>query len=459
MTWTRRDFLRAGLVGGGAALAAPWARHLARAEGSECPRYLFVVEGNGFEPVTVLCDSARSALDGAMAAPVGSERWWYGRYRHDSPLELDTPDLASAISLGALADHGMVDQATVLLGLSSRIVGGGHSGQHGALSSTRTIAGRPGGVTIDAHLAALPAVRQDTPFDAIRVGVGSGRPIDFGTCAYGPGRSAPVILDPTAAYQFAYGAFGDGDARLAFERRDRMLRFAAEDLSRTASAFTGNASESEKLATYGGSIESLLETQERLRSMDVLAPPPPAEGLAPIARLGALLDLAADALIDGLTNVAVVGSGTGGGFSLTYSSISGTGRHDMQHSSARDPAMLQAVHQVTAAQVGEIARVARRLSDAGILERTVIVYIGDNGEQHHSTASEFPILMLGGTALGLRGGGRTIAFPGVSSPGHRQISNLWNTLGYLAGQDLDDFGGEEGDLRVAHGPLGTLLTS
>lgn len=455
----RRDFLRVA-AGASAAAALPLTRRLARAEGADCPRYLFIVEGNGFEPASVLCDSARAALDETMDAPVGSDRWWYRRYRHGAPIELATPDLGSAIALGPLADAGLIDQATVLLGLSSRIVGGGHSGYHGALSSTRTIGGKPGGQTIDAHLAALESVRQDAPFDAFRVGVDpGGRPIDFGTCAYDEGKAAPVILQPDAAYQFAYGAFATGDAARAFDRRDRMLRFAAEDLAAAEAAFTGNPTEQAKLGTYGESIAALLDTQERLRGMrdSVVAPPPPASGLAPLARFGAMLDLAVSTLIDGLSNVAVVGSGSGGAFSLTYSSVSSTGRHDMQHQSASSPAMLQAIRDVNHAQVAAIAAAARRLADAGLLERTVVVWVGDNGEQHHSTASEFPVLLLGGSAVGLRRGGRTVLYPGVGSSANRQLSNLWNTLGYLAGESLDLFGGEEGDLRMAPGPLDALL--
>ncbi len=455
----RRDFLRVA-AGATAAAALPLGHRMARAEVADCPRYLFIVEGNGFEPASVLCDSARAAIDETMDAPVGSDRWWYRRYRHGAPIDLETPDLASAIALGPLADEGLVDEATVLLGLSSRIVGGGHSGYHGALSSTRTIGGKPGGETIDAHLAALESIRQDTPFDAFRVGVDpGGRPIDFGTCAYGEARAAPVILQPDAAYQFAYGAFATGDAARAFDRRDRMLQFAAEDLAAAERAFTGNPTEQAKLGTYGESIAALLETQERLRTMrgSVVAPPPPGNGLAPLARFGAMLDLAVSTLIDGLSNVAVVGSGSGGAFSLTYSSISSTGRHDMQHQSGGNAAMLQAIRDVNTAQVAAIAAAARRLDDAGMLDRTIIVWVGDNGEQHHSTASEFPVLLLGGSAVGLRGGGRTVVYPGAESGDNRQLSNLWNTLGYLAGERLDTFGGEEGDLRKAPGPLEELL--
>lgn len=462
----RREFLELSAAAAAAA-ALPFATRSSADEG-DAPRFLFVVEGNGFEPASVLCDSAREAMDEIAGEPIARSRWWYNRYRNDAPVELATPDLAtsrylsetfgSAFPLEPLTEEGVADDATVLLGLSSRIVGGGHSGFHGALSSTRTIGGRPGGPTIDALLAALPHVRGETPFDAYRVGVGGGSAIDFGTCAYDRARPAPLILDVASAYEFAYGAFTEGDARLAFERRDRMLRFAATDLAAAERTFSGNARELAKLGTYGESIASLLESQERLRGMDVVAPPAPATDLSPIPRFEALVDLATSTLIDGLAPVAVVGSGTGGAFGLHYTTISATARHDMQHGSGGDPALLDAIRQVNRAQVGAIARAARRLRDAGMLERTVIVWIGDNGEQHHSTASEFPVLLLGGSALGLRRGGRTVIYPGIGSPGHRQVSNLWNTLGYAAGHALDDFGGEEGDLRSAFGPLDEMLT-
>ena len=104
---------------------------------------------------------------------------------------------------------------------------------------------------------------------------------------------------------------------------------------------------------------------------------------------------------------------------------------------------------------------ARRLADTPdpasgtMLDHTVIAYVSDNGEQHHSTASEFPTLLIGGSALGL-GGGRTIVYPGMQSPGHRQLSNLWNTFGHFAGDDLNTFG-SEGPTRIAEGPLTELM--
>jgi hypothetical protein len=94
--------------------------------------------------------------------------------------------------------------------------------------------------------------------------------------------------------------------------------------------------------------------------------------------------------------------------------------------------------------------------EGSMLDHTLIVYVGDNGEQHHSSAREFPVLLIGGGALGMNAGGRTVVYPGLDDPEHRQLSNLWNTVGYLAGYEVDDFG-SEGPSRVQQGPLHELL--
>lgn len=457
----RRDLLKA-------ALALPLASRFARADAATAPRFLFIVEGNGFEPASVLCDSARAALDGALTGgAVARDRWWYNRAKHTAPMVVPAPDLGrssylqqqfgTAFPLEALETQGLVQDATVVLGLSARIVGGGHVGLHGALASARSNGGQPGGPTIDAWLAAQPSVRGVTPFEAFRVAVGSSTSINFGLSAFGRGRPAPVIRDLQAAYQFAYGAFLHGSSRVAFDRQNRMLAFAAGDVSASQAAFTGNALEAAKLDSYAQAIAELQLSQSRLQLMTVAAPTAPASGLSPLEAFDASLDLAVSTLLDGLTSVAVVGSGTGGDFGLTYSTISSTGRHDMQHQSGGTPAMLDAIRRVNHAQVTSIAKAARRLKDAGQLGRTVIVWVGDNGEQHHSTSSEFPVLLLGGQAVGLAPGGRTVIYPGVNARENRQLSNLWNTLGHVAGQDLNEFGGEAGGLRKAPGPLEELM--
>lgn len=465
MNISRRSWLKAIGLGAGSALLGPLLTRIARAQGIAPRRFLFVVEGNCFEPITLLGAPARAAIDATLVAPMpATERWWYRRYRHDAPLVVDG-GLATAPALINLGD--IADRACVVYGLSSKITGGGHSALHGVLSSARTTAGRAGGPTIDAWLAARPEVRQDTPFDAVRLGVDNdpARPLDFGTCAYAAGKSAPVLLQPDSAWQALFGSVADaGDA---FARRGAQLDFAVADVNASLAAFTGGSAERAKLEAYLDALETLQTRRGRLTEiapqLRAARPEQTPAAATVLGRFRQQLDLAAAALVGGLTNVCVVGCGTGGSFGVTYPEvIAGIGRHDLHHTSAGVPAHLAAIHTVTRMQVDAIADIARRLAatpdlDGGaVLDNTAIVYIGDNGEQHHSTASEFPVLIIGGESSGLRTGGRTLVYPGLGSAGHRQVSNLWNTLGHVAGVELDAFG-TEGPTRVAPGPLGELM--
>ncbi len=465
-TFSRRTLLRGGALSVGAALLSPLLSRLARAD--DAPRrFVFVVEGNCFEPVTCLSDATRAAIDATTSSPLGSKRWWYRDYAHESVIDLPSAGLTTARSLAPLGD--LASRATVLLGLSSRVAGGGHSARHGALSSSRTVGGAPGGVTIDAWLASQAELCGDAPFDAIRLGVGTGRPLDFGTCAYGRDKPAPMILDPATAYATLFGGATDGASRERFMERGGLLDFARDDVNAALASFRGDSIERAKLEQYLASVERLRGRHERMVELSLGLTPPAAPEENPLYGTGDALDvfaaqmeLATAALLGDLTNVCVIGSGTGGDFGLRYGSVSSVGRHDMHHGSGASAELLDAVHTVTERQVAEIARLASTLAatpETGggtMLDHTVIVYVSDNGEQHHSTASEFPVLLLGGESLGLASGGRSLVYPGLESPNHRQLSNLWNTLGHLGGLELNDFG-EEGPTRVAPGPLGELL--
>jgi hypothetical protein len=473
----RREILKMFGLGAGGLVLAPLLTRIARAGGAPARRFVFVVEGNGFEPVTMLSNSARAAIDARATAPIGEDRWWPDKAGHETTLDIPG-DLASASALGALAGSAdvpsLLPHAAVVLGLSSRIVNGGHSAEHGVLSSTRTIAGVAGGTTIDALLASLAQVRAEAPFDAVRLGVAPDvtKALDFGTCAFDRGASAPLILQPKAAHDLLFGSVASAAGQRAFTRRNELLDFAAADVRAALAAFSGTSVERAKLEAYLASLEVLSARQSRIIALrDTLAAARPTdpssdaryESESVFERLGAQLDVAAAALIGGLTHVCVVGCGTGGDFNVSYpADVAGESRHVLHHGSGADATLAAQIHDITRRQVDLVASLARRLlavpEDGGtMLDHTVIVYIGDNGEQHHSQALEFPVLLLGGRALGLRTGGRSVVYPGVRiARTHRQLSNLWNTLGHLAGIELNAFG-REGPNRIAEGPLSELM--
>lgn len=378
-----------------------------------------------------------------------------------------------------------------MLGLSSWIAGGGHSTYFGALSSSRSTPTRPAGPTIDAWLAERADVRGATPFDAVRVGVGDrGGILANYTCAFAAERSAPVTLDPLLAYNNLFGFLPGSSGAASFARRSLQLDFALADADAALATFGSNSRERAKLEAY---LESLVVIRQRQDDLAAIAaaidpndpstafPAPEDPATNPLYGTGDHFDLlqaqfenVTAALLGGLSNVAVITSGTGDHFGyMDYARVVqrhpgvpvGIGRHDLHHAAgggadATGP-YVYTIHDVTREHVVMIAALARALEavpegDGTMLDHTAIVYLSDNGEQHHGTASEWPALIVGGGALGLRTAGRTVVYPGPEDAGHRQLSNLFNTFGYAAGEDLDDFG-LEGNTRLAPGPLSELL--
>jgi hypothetical protein len=474
--FTRRRFVEAAGFGAGAAIVAPFMRSIAHTQeaNTSSMRFVIVVEGNCFEPITVLSAAARSELEAASTGDLEAHRWFTRSYTHDAPLLISDSGLGSARALDPLVgDDSRLDlqsESAVVFGLSSLVAGGGHTTHHGALSCTRSTQSSPGGPTIDHWLSQVPAVAGATPFDALRLGItGGGDTLVYETCAFGKAQPAPIICNPTIAFNTAFGAAAQGTARTAFNERTELLEFARADVSAALREFNGSSAEREKLERYLASIEQISLRQNDLLGMtealQAVVPEDPSTNALhtsdhPLDHLRAQFEIATAALLGGLTNVVVLASGTGSAFNVQYSSLIDTvARHDLHHESGGNPEYLETIHEVSRQHVDMIAQMARTLAatpevggDGSMLDHTIILYISDNGEQHHSTAEEWPCLLVGGRQLGFKTDGRTVIYPKFDNPNNRQVSNLFNTLGFAAGQELTDFG-NEGAKRIAEGEL------
>lgn len=469
----RRHFLAGLGSAAGAALFAPLLRQ-AWANGTTPCRFVFLVEGNGTEPVNFMTPAARTAIDAEATQSTAGRRFFPHLYGHTGVLTV-TDDLAAAPSLDPLGTD-LNALSSVVFGLSSTITGGGHTTNFGALSSTRSTPSRAGGPTIDAVLAAQPGVRGTAPFDAVRLGVHShNSSMNTSTCAYGEAQAAPIVIDPVQAFVNLFGVVGDPSSQAAFARRGRLLDYALTDVNATLTQFSGSSAERAKVEAYLASLETVQTRQQQLTTLaptlTAVVPEDPASSALytsadPLERLQAHVDLVQAALIGGLTNVAVLAAGTGGGFDLAYPSlIADIRRHDLHH---MDPAIvppasaIPVIASATRELVSKAAGLARALAavpeDGGtMLDNTLIVVMSGNGEQHHSKAEEWPLLLIGGQNMGFHNDGRTTIFPGVREATNRQLSNFYNTLGHAAGLALDDFG-SEGTTRIAFGPLSELRT-
>lgn len=426
-------------------------------------RLVIVMECNGIYPEAFLSTGARTAIG---AAGIGARRIFFNQYPM-MPLTVPGDALATARTLDPLAagggDVSLVERSAVLLGLSSTITGGGHSTATGALSCA--VAGAA--PTFDAVIA--PRLKRTAPFDCIRLGTSSSlTSIAYESCSFGPGRPAPVLVNPRLAYETLFGTLLGGAG--TGEQRSMLFDFARDDVRAALAQFRGNSNERLKLERYLTSLEALRARETQLKNMAAAVRPllPVAPSMNPLLSgsgtpdsldwLEAQFQIATSALLGGLTNNVVIASGTSG-FDVRYDQVTAMARHDLQHG-IENAGNYTAIAAVTRKHVSLVARLARTLAatpevnaPGSMLDHTVILYMSDNGEQHHSEAREWPVLLVGGDALGFKTDGRTVVFPGDGRPANRQMSNLFNTLGHAFGDaSLNEFG-REGDTRLAPGPL------
>ncbi|MFT3712631.1 MAG: DUF1552 domain-containing protein [Archangium sp.] len=458
----RRSFLK----GAAASLFAPLINE-ALAQNPTPARLVLVLECNGIYPEAFLTMAARTSLGNTA---VGSRHNFADTYPAQA-LTLANDQLATALCLNPLAAAGpaisLVNRSATVLGLSSTISGGGHSSGTGALSC----AVNGSAATFDAVMA--PRLKRTAPFDAIRLGTSSSlTPIVYETCSFGLGKPAGILVNPTLAYDTLFGSIVGGAG--SGQERSMLFDFARDDVRAALATFKGNSNERLKLERYLTSLDNLRAREGVLMSMGPSVRPllPVSPSMNPLLAgsgtpdsmkwLEAQFQIATAALLGGLTNVVVLASGSSG-FDVRYdSALTQSGRHDLQHG-IDTPANWTAIAAITRKHVDLVAQLARTLESTpevgatgSMLDHTAIVYMSDNGEQHHATGVEWPLLLVGGNALGLKTDGRTVIFPRDGASANRQMSNVFNSLGHAFGDATFDMFGAEGTNRIAPGPLSEL---
>ena len=476
----RRGFLRAMGLSAGAPLLMPFFHDMLRAQemGTKPRRFVIFVEGNGIESRAIMPQAVKDAIE---AAGGNLQRYAYRGYKHDKPLIKKDISIGDAISTGALkggnGEVSLEDKSALILGLSSKVVGGGHATQTGALSASKHRKVGPAGPTIDAAIARSAQIKGHAPFDAVRLGVqGRGASVVYDICAFDKNKPAPLIIDPRSAFNVLFGSVSTGMGRKVFVEKNELLDFTRQDVKRALEAMPGNSPERAKLESYIESVEALAQRQHTIEAMsDALHAVKPSEpeetsiydSSDPFDILRAQTDLATAALKGGLTNVVVIAMGASGahGF-MDYPGLNTQylGRqmasHDVRHGAEHgNEGCIDVLHGITREYLTHVARMARSLeattevgADGTMLDHTAILYMSNNGEKHHSNADEWPMIMIGGQGMGFQTDGRAVIYPGVGQDDNRRVSNLFHTFGHCVGLDLDAFGEESVDKR----PLGPL---
>jgi hypothetical protein len=443
----RRRFLKGVSLGAGAMVLSPLLRRLeAEAAGDPAAspnRVVFVIESNGLFPHHV--------------RPKGIERPKGGVERLiNEPLAArELPDPISALA-------PFKDRLTILEGLSGRIAEGGtggHSTNYGGLGCYPGSKG-PMAPTVDAAMAAaLPGI-----IPHIGLGIHS-RPevsVHYSVSAVGPGKPLPIQCKPELAAQALFGSVTGGDAREAFDLRTNLLDFMAQDVAKIRKELA--SPERMKLDSYLEAFEALRDRQSKIlaikdRLKEQALPPDRFKSPVETDRLEAQFDVAAAALISGLTNAVTIASGGGGQHYITFTGLGiPIDGHSIGHGKGIDGKTAEECRVVIRQFHAKlIARLASKLQavregDGTALDRTLIVYLSDSGESHHPRLQEWPVILLGTLGGRIRSNGRYLHYPTYQARGHRTISNLYLSLLQAAGDVRESFGLRDPGLKDVEEP-------
>jgi hypothetical protein len=450
----RRKFLKGAALGAGGTLLAPMLNDLAlAADGVErkAPRFLFVVEGNGLPPEQLV--------------PAGIEF----RKREDREGVRVEPLEGATLPVSLAPVDAYRNRLSILQGLSGRMCTGGHSSDHGALGAFHSNGGRNvQSATIDATLgSAYPGI-----FPNVVLGISSQADdsVIFNCSADRPGRSLATICKPDVAFARMFGSAAEGEAKATFAAKRNLMDHMQGDIRRVSQELAGP--ERRKLESYLEAYANISSTTQRLvDARETLA------GVAPVAddkyasaietdRLDAHFEMAAAALIGGVTNVVTIASGVGFPyFNIVFKGLGlERGKHPIGHDYRanmggegwQDAEKIRNFHfQLIARFLDKLGSVPE--NDGTMLDNTTVVYLSDAAEEHHSKCFEWPMVVLGGR--GLKHGGQYVSYPDYGRPGHRTINATYNTLLHAAGVRRDDFGNLDPEIDEAmhRGPLAELL--
>ncbi len=460
MFFNRRAALQKLGLSAGATLLAPIMSRL-KAQAAGLPvstkRFVFVVESNGVRP--------------EQMAPSGLTRKSRDERPLNGPAELLDVSLADRelpFSLQPIAPWK--DKVTILNGLSGRVCGGGHSNNFqalGAFGSGRSNGGESksiDGETIDGALAKqLGGIFP-------HLGLGISKRLEhnlvYSISAWGPNKAIPSVCNPQLAYSTLFGSVAEGRAQQEFAVQANLLDFLRDDVKRATAQLAGP--EREQFAAYLETFETLRNRQSKLNDIahTLREKGPVASDKYTSAvetdRLDAQFDIGAAALICGLTNVLTISSAAGiGDFDITFKGLGlNIDKHSIGHGGNYQGKTWADLYNIIRHYHFElIAGLCKKLQavpegHGSMLDHTVIVYLSDGAESHHSRCWEWPMVVLGDMNGKLRTG-RYLDYPGYAQSGHRTTANMFVTLLNLAGSSRDHFGMSDPNLKDfdQYGPL------
>ena len=94
-----------------------------------------------------------------------------------------------------------------------------------------------------------------------------------------------------------------------------------------------------------------------------------------------------------------------------------------------------------------------------MFDNTLIMYLPENGETHHSKGTEVPFVILAGDKVKLNLGSKYIRLPGYNDEGHKTLGNWYTTILNAYGNPIKHYGDFDVGLTIDQaGPIKQLMS-
>ena len=423
------------------------AARAAAPQDSIAKRFVFIVRSNGILPTEIQPQGLES-----LVRPRGA------RLAQSKAIDRPLSEYSLSRSLSALEPYK--DRVTIVQGLSGRMANASHGASFGALGAYRS--GKGGAPPLLPTVDGALSVQLNSLYPHLGLAMEQTGPQVVYTelFAAATNRPLPCYADPWTAYSDLFGGVVDNKELKAAMQVDRnVLDFMAGDIVRFQKRLPQH--EKEKLDHYLDGFEALRDRRSRQAAMakQLRAAAPKIDkkyqSEVETDRLDAHFALATSALIGGLTQVVAIRADHLGmrltGLGLGTKTVhhighmiegdnGGNGGQDFENGMGE----FDTRNLIMDYHMNHIAEMCRRLSEVpegngSMMDNTVIVYLSDHGEKHHSTCFEWPMVVVGNIDNRFRTG-RYLHVPTWGEAEHRTIAHLYTSLLHAAGVQSDSFG-------------------
>ena len=429
----RRDFLKMSAAGacGLATMSQMGSLQAANSSNSGTPRFIFLRKSNGTAPEWLTPPSLQEKAGGL-----------------DS-MEVDLDNVELAEWMQPLNKHK--ENLTILQNLSARMCGMGHSTYQSPMTVSKTsqrISTIPR-ASIDVELGKVspsPFGHIEFTCDDMQTG------IVRGLSSIGPKQPNSAFASPGAAFKNLFS--------LALDDNDSQVK---NQLAHSLNSFMAKNAQSNHLTTdgYSHSIENLIERNKKLVSMtgklkkhlpkiskNVLN-----DKYTTVEKQHVFVDVILSSLYAGLTNSVTLTLDT---LETTYDGLvdATIKLHPVGHNTGfgglsplETRSKLRTHHMQL---VNRLVEGLKKMPEGKgtMFDNTVIMYLPENGEAHHSSGSHVPFVILSGKDVKLDMAGRFIQLPGYGQKGHKTLGNFYTTLLNAYGNPIEHYGDLDVKLKI-----------